>query len=71
MKNYESFEVKEMSLSESKLIQGGGPLSWVTEAIVDYLINNYPTWKENGGADQTTYGSIGMGLSGNTAFTGM
>mgnify|MGYP000557256927 CR=1 FL=1 len=71
MRNLENFGVQEMSLSEQKSIDGGGWLSWAAEKIVDALIDIYPKWVENGGAEQTTYGSIGIGLSGNTAFSGM
>ncbi len=72
MRNLENFCVKEMSIMEQKSIGGGGGwLSWAAEKIVEALIDNYPKWVANGGAEQTTYGSIGIGLSGNTAFSGM
>jgi hypothetical protein len=71
MKNLQNFGVQELSVKEIKETEGGGWLGWVIEKMVDVLVDNYPNWVENGGSSQQTYGGIGIGLSGNTAFSGM
>ncbi len=55
-----------------KISGHGDPLSDVFWEIVNFLVDYYPTYVDNGCPAVYNSGcnSIGMGLSGNTAFTG-
>jgi hypothetical protein len=60
-------------LTEAELAQTRGADGWEwLKEIVDFLIDYYPIYVENGcpGVYNEGCNSIGMGLSGNTAFTG-
>lgn len=71
MKKQHEWEPELLTEAELAQTEGGSGWDWLTE-IVNLLIDYYPTYVSNGcpGVYNNGCDSIGMGLSGNTAFTG-
>lgn len=73
MENLNRIELRELDLRELNQNKGKGDGSDIFWAIVDFLVDQYQPYVDRGCPgvyNSCGCNSIGIGLSGNTAFTG-